>query len=233
MDKKSNKNLTIKNWSEADRPREKLLEKGKKILTDAELLGILIGSGNRNESAVGLCKRILSTTDNNLNSLAKLGVSQLTKFKGIGEAKAITIVAALELGRRQRKQETPVLPVITSSNDVFNYMQPLIGDLSHEEFWVLFINNANKVLYRKMISSGGRTGTIIDNRIIFKTALEYEATAIVLAHNHPSGKLEASKPDINSTNSIVEAGRVLNISVLDHLIITEKEYFSFADNKLI
>ena len=228
-----NLNFSIKQWSEADRPREKLVEKGKKSLTDAELMGILIGSGSRNESAVSLCKRILASVENNLNEISRLNVSQLTKFKGIGEAKAITIVAALELGRRQQSQNSPIQPIITSSQDVFNYMQPLLGDLHHEEFWVLFLNNSNKVVQRKMISSGGQTGTVIDIRIIFKSALEISAVALILVHNHPSGKINPSNADRQMTKQIIEGGNTLQIKVLDHLIVTEKDYYSFADNSEI
>ena len=223
-------NFSIKNWSEADRPREKLLEKGKKSLTDAELMAILIGSGNRNESAVSLCKRILASAENNLNTLSKLGIKQLTNFKGIGEAKAISIVAALELGRRQKAQEPAKLKVITSSHDVFTTMQPILGDLNHEEFWVLFLNNSNKIIHQKMMSSGGQTGTLVDTRLVFKTALDFSAVAIILAHNHPSGKLQPSQADKNLTETIKQAGEILSIKVLDHVIVTEKDYYSFVDH---
>lgn len=228
-----NSSFSIKEWSEADRPREKLVEKGKKTLTDAELMAILIGSGSRNESAVGLCKRILASVNNNLNEVSRLSVGQLTKFKGIGEAKAISIVAGLELGRRQQLQETPVQIVIKSSNDVFLCMQPLLGDLNHEEFWVLFLSNSNKVLHKKMMSSGGQTGTLIDSKLVFKTALEFSAVALILAHNHPSGKLIPSKADKQMTERIVAGGETLSIKVLDHLIVTEKDYYSFADNGIL
>ena len=228
-----NPSFPIKKWSEADRPREKLLEKGKKTLTDGELMAILIGSGSRDESAVSLCKRILASVDNNLNNVSRLSVAQLTKFKGIGEAKAITIVAGLELGRRQKLQESPDRPVIKSSNDVFVYMQPLIGNLDHEEFWVLFLNNSNKVLHRKMMSSGGQTGTHIDERLIFKTALEFSAVALILVHNHPSEKLTPSNADHQITKAICAGGETLSIKVLDHLIVTEKDYYSFADNGVL
>lgn len=228
-----NSSFSIKEWSEADRPREKLVEKGKKTLTDAELMAILIGSGSRNESAVGLCKRILASVDNNLNEVSRLSVGQLTKFKGIGEAKAISIVAGLELGRRQQLQETPVQIVVKSSNDVFLCMQPLLGDLNHEEFWVLFLNNSNKVLHKKMMSSGGQTGTLIDSRLVFKMALEFSAVALILAHNHPSGKLVPSEADKQMTERIVAGGGTLSIKVLDHLIVTEKDYYSFADNGIL
>lgn len=229
----SNLNFSIKEWSQSDRPREKLLEKGKKALTDAELMAILIGSGNREESAVSLCKRILASVDNNLNNVSRLTVAQLTKFKGIGQAKAITIVAGLELGRRQQLQETPIQPVIKSSNTVFTYMQPLLGNLEHEEFWVLFLNNSNKVLQRKMMSSGGQTGTFIDVKLIFKSALEISAIAIILCHNHPSGKLTPSQADLQITEKIKQGAETLSLKVLDHLIVTEKDYYSFADNGVL
>ena len=228
-----NPKFSIKYWSEEDRPREKLLGKGKKILTDAELMAILIGSGNREESAVSLCKRILASVDNNLNSVSRLSVAQLTKFKGIGEAKAIAIVASLELGRRQQLQEIPARPVIKSSNDVFVYMQPLLGDLHHEEFWVLFLDNSNKVLHRKMMSSGGQTGTLIDERLIFKTALEFSVVALILVHNHPSGKLVPSGADHQITKAICAGAKTLSLKVLDHIIVTEKDYYSFADNGVL
>lgn len=223
----------IKEWSEADRPREKLIDKGKKTLTNAELMAILIGSGNRDESAVGLCKRILNGVDNNLNQLGRMDIQELVKYKGIGEAKAISVVAAMELGRRQRFQETPLNPKILSSADVFSYLQPILGDLMHEEFWVLFLNNSNKILDKKMISSGGHTGTAVDLRLVFKKALEISSTAIILSHNHPSGTLKPSLPDKKMTTNIQKAGNTLNIKVLDHVIITEKSYFSFADEGLL
>ncbi|MEZ4787800.1 MAG: DNA repair protein RadC [Flavobacterium haoranii] len=219
----------INQWAEDDRPREKFLLKGKSSLSDSELLAILIGSGSRNESAVQLCQRILASSQNNLNLLGKLSIQQLMNFKGIGEAKAISIAAALELGRRRREEEVIELKKITSSKAVFEIMQPLIGELLHEEFWVLFLNNSNKVIYKTQISKGGITGTIVDIRIVFKLALEHNATSIILSHNHPSGKLQASEADIQITKKIKEAGKSLDIQVLDHVIITEKSYYSFID----
>lgn len=219
----------INQWAEDDRPREKFLLKGKSSLSDSELLAILIGSGSRNESAVQLCQRILASSQNNLNLLGKLSIQQLMNFKGIGEAKAISIAAALELGRRRREEEVIELKKITSSKAVFDIMQPLIGELPHEEFWVLFLNNSNKVIYKTQISKGGITGTIVDIRIVFKLALEHNATSIILSHNHPSGKLQASEADIQITKKIKEAGKNLDIQVLDHVIITEKSYYSFVD----
>jgi DNA repair protein RadC len=222
-------NLSIKNWSEDDQPREKLMLKGKQVLSDAELVAILIGSGSRSESAVQLSQRILSSVDNNLNALGKLSLKQLTEFKGIGEAKAISIVAATELGRRRRAEETIELKKITSSKAVFDIMQPIIGELVHEEFWVLFLNNANKVICKSQISKGGITGTVVDVRMVFKMALEQNATSIILTHNHPSGKLEASDADKNITKQLKLAGQQLSIPVLDHIIITENGYLSFQD----
>ena len=225
--------FTIKQWNEDDRPREKLLKKGKVALSDAELIAILIGSGNREESAVELSKRILSSIDNSLNKLGKLSVTDLTKFKGIGEAKAISIITALELGRRRRLEEALEKPKISSSKSVFDVMQPIIGELQHEEFWIIFLNNANKIQLKTQMSKGGITGTLVDTRLIFKQALELAATGLILCHNHPSGTLKPSTSDINLTNKIKKGGEVLDIKVLDHLIITEKEYYSFADDGVL
>ncbi len=222
-------NFSIKNWAEDDKPREKLMLKGKAALSDAELVAILIGSGSRNDSAVSLSKRILVSVDNNLNALGKLSLKQLMEFKGIGVAKAITIAAALELGRRRRAEETLELKKITSSKAVFEIMQPIIGELPHEEFWVLYLNNSNKVIYKSQLSKGGITGTVVDVRLIFKTALENNATSIILTHNHPSGKLQASDADIAITKKLKLAGEQLDIKVLDHIIITENGYYSFQD----
>jgi DNA repair protein RadC len=219
----------INQWAEDDRPREKFLLKGKSTLSDSELLAILIGSGSRNESAVQLCQRILASSENNLNTLGKMTVAQLTQFKGIGEAKAISIAAALELGRRRRAEDTIELKKITSSKAVFEIMQPIIGELPHEEFWVLYLNNSNKVIYKAQLSKGGITGTVVDIRLIFKMAFEQNATALILSHNHPSGKLIASDADLKITKKIKEAGQTLEIQVLDHIIITENGYLSFQD----
>jgi DNA repair protein RadC len=224
---------SIKSWAEDDRPREKMVLKGKAALSDAELIAILIGSGNRNESAVALAKRILASINNNLNTLGKLTILDLTKFKGIGEAKAISIITALELGRRRRLEEALVLPKITNSKAVFNLMQPLIGELQHEEFWVIYLNNSNKILFKEQLSKGGLTGTLVDVRLVFKKAVELYATAVILCHNHPSGKLQASNADKLITNKLKQAGATLDIKVLDHLIITENAYFSFADENIL
>ena len=223
----------ITNWAEDDRPREKLMIKGKNALSDAELIAILIGSGSRNESAVQLSKRILSNFDNNLNALGKLSIKQLTEFKGIGEAKAISIIAAMELGRRRREMEAIELKQIGSSKSVFEIMQPIIGELQHEEFWILYLNYSNKVIAKSQLSKGGITGTVVDIRIVFKIALEQNATSIILSHNHPSGKLQPSDADIIITKKIKMAGQQLDIPVLDHLIITEKGFYSFNDNGIL
>jgi DNA repair protein RadC len=219
----------INQWAEDDRPREKFLLKGKSALSDSELLAILIRSGSRNESAVQLCQRILYSANNNLNQLGKLSIKQLTEFKGIGEAKAISIAAALELGRRRRAEDAVELEKITSSRSVFEIMQPIIGELPHEEFWVLYLNNSNKVIHKVQLSKGGITGTVVDSRIIFKTALEYNATSLILTHNHPSGKLLASNADREITKKIKLAGQQLDILVIDHIIITETGFYSFND----
>ncbi len=225
--------LTIKHWNEDDRPREKLLAKGKIVLSDAELVAILIGSGNREESAVELSKRILGSIENNLNELGKLTVADLIRFKGIGEAKAISIITALELGRRRRLEEALVKPKITSSKSVFEVMQPIIGELQHEEFWIIYLNNANKIQLKIQLSKGGITGTVVDLRLVFKSAFEIAATGIILCHNHPSGTLKPSMSDINLTKKIKSGGEVLDIKVLDHVIVTEKDYFSFADEGIL
>ena len=219
----------ITNWSEDDKPREKLMLKGKSVLSDAELIAILIGSGSRNESAVDLSKRILASVDTNLNALGKVSISQLMNFKGIGEAKAISIIAALELGRRRRAEEVVELKKVTSSKVIFEIMQPIIGELPHEEFWIIYLNNSNKVISKSQLSKGGITGTLVDIRIVFKTALEMGATALILCHNHPSGTLIPSDADRQITRKLKLAGDSLEIKVLDHLIVTETSYFSFAD----
>ncbi|HJS00016.1 MAG TPA: DNA repair protein RadC [Flavobacterium sp.] len=224
-----NNHFSITNWSEDDRPREKLMLKGKSALSDAELIAILIGSGNRNESAVDLSKKILASVSNNLNALGKLSMAQLTSFKGIGDAKAISIIAAMELGRRRRAEEVIELTKITSSKIVFEIMQPIIGELPHEEFWILYLNNSNKVLSKMQLSKGGITGTMVDVRLVFKTAIELGATAIILCHNHPSGALIPSESDKQITKKLKLAGDSLDVKVLDHLIVTETNYYSFVD----
>jgi DNA repair protein RadC len=232
MSEKSS-SFSIKHWSQDDQLREKLRDKGKAALSDAELVAILIGSGNRDESAVALCKRILASVDNNLSELGKLSVKQLMVFKGIGEAKAISIVAAMELGRRRRGEEALEKKKISSSKSVFELMQPVIGELSHEEFWIVYLNNSNKVIFKNQLSKGGITGTLVDVRLVLKQALEVGATGLILAHNHPSGTLKPSQADKQLTQKLKNAAESLDIKVLDHLIITEKAYFSFADENIL
>lgn len=225
--------FSIKYWAEDDKPREKLMLKGKAALSDAELIAILIGSGSRNESAVELSKRILASADNQLGALGKLSIQQLMQFKGIGEAKAISIAAAMELGRRRRDESGPDLKQITSSRAVFDIMQPIIGELPHEEFWIIYLNNSNKVIYKAQLSKGGITGTLVDVRLVFKTALEHNAVSVILVHNHPSGVLKASEADKQVTRQLKAAGHALDVKVLDHVIITEKSYLSFADEAIL
>ncbi len=225
--------FSIKNWSDDDKPREKLIQKGRLVLSDAELLAILIGSGNHDESAVALSKRILASTNNNLNELGKLTIKQLMQFKGIGEAKAVTIAAALEIGRRRRDGVIQKIAKINSSKDVFELLQPILGELPHEEFWIIYLNNSNKILHKEQLSKGGITGTLVDVRLVLKQALEYGAVGLVLAHNHPSSTLVPSNADKQITEKLKMAAEALDIKVLDHLIITEKAYFSFADQQLL
>ncbi|MFI5164310.1 MAG: DNA repair protein RadC [Bacteroidia bacterium] len=225
--------LTIKSWAEEDRPREKLLGKGRHVLTDAELIAILIGSGSKKETAVELSKRILSQFENNLNAIAKLSVQDLMKFKGIGEAKAISIVAALELGRRRKETETLKREKITSSKDIFENFQSQFMDLPHEEFHVLLLNRSNTIIRKEFVSRGGVSGTVVDPKIIFKIALEHLASSIILCHNHPSGNLSPSAEDIHLTKKIKEAGTLLEIPVLDHVIFSDTCYFSFADEGMM
>ena len=219
---------SIKSWALDDRPREKLIEKGSKSLSDAELLAILLGSGSRSESAVGLAKRILNYAQNNLTELGRLGAEDLMQFKGVGEAKAVILCSAFELARR-RKSEVVERAKITSAMDVYNQIAPLVSDLNHEEFWVFYLNRANVVLRKEKISSGGVTGTVVDNKIILKKALLNLASSIILVHNHPSGNLNPSIQDKKVTKKMKLACELLEINLLDHLIIAGNSYYSFAD----
>ncbi len=225
--------LSIKEWAEDDRPREKLLLKGRHALSDAELLAILIGSGNRDESAVDLCKRILSGYDSNLDSLAKCSVNDLKKYRGMGEAKAISIVAAMELGRRRSANPPAEMQPIRGSEDAWKIIQPVLCDLPHEEFWILLLNRANIVTRKEIISKGGMNSTVVDPKIIFKAALEHGACGIILCHNHPSGTVKPSEQDIRLTRRLMEGAGILDISLLDHIIVGAKTYFSFADDGLL
>lgn len=223
------KNLAITAWAEEDRPREKLLHKGKHNLSDAELLGILLGSGSKEQTAVGLAQDILHASGNNLDELGRQTIAEYMKFKGVGEAKAITIAAALELGRRRQLTRLVDRPKITCSSDSYKVIAPILMDLLHEEFWIVLLNQANRVIGRKQISKGGKTGTIVDARIVFKASLDGKAASIVLAHNHPSGSLIPSPQDITLTKKLIEGGKLLDIRIIDHLIIGNQHYYSFAD----
>ena len=227
------KPLNIREWSPEDRPREKLLLKGTSALSEAELIAILIGSGTTKTSAVELAKKVLLLSNHNLNELARLGVKDRMKIKGIGEAKAITIVAALELGRRRKAQDIDEKPKINSSKDAFDLIQGDLMDLPHEEFWVLLLNRSHQVVKKKRVSEGGVSGTVADPKIIYKLALEALASGVIVAHNHPSGNLKPSQSDIDLTRKLKEAGRFLEVQLLDHLIIANRNYFSFADDGLI
>jgi DNA repair protein RadC len=227
------KRTPISDWAKDDRPREKLVGKGKSSLSDAELIAILIGSGNTEESAVELSRRILQQSQNNLVELSKMSLSELIRFKGIGEAKAISIIAALELGRRRRSAEALGKPSIKSSRDAFEALYSAVTDLDHEQFWVVMLDQANKVLRIERISEGGLTGTVADPKKIFKAALVSNACNIILCHNHPSGQLKPSDADIKLTGKLVKSGEMLDIKVLDHLIIGQDEFFSFADEGML
>jgi len=219
----------ILSWAEEDRPREKLMLKGRAALSDAELIAILIGSGTKELSAVDLSKLILNSVGNNLNELAKLSINDLMKFKGIGDAKAISIAAALELGRRRKESEVQKRAKVTSSADAYQAIRPYLLDLSHEQFWILLLNRANEIIRPVQVSVGGVAGTVADPKIIFKSAIEYLASAIILVHNHPSGNLTPSQADKDLTRKVKEAGRLLDVPVLDHLIFGDNGYYSFAD----
>jgi len=227
------KNLKITEWAPEDRPREKLLTKGIQSLSDAELIAILIGSGSKNETAVELSKRILAGVSNNLNELGKLTVSALQQYKGIGEAKAISIVAAMELGKRRKISEIIEKKQVDSSKDIFELFNSVIGDLLYEEFWVVFLNRSNKIMSKLKISQGGVSGTVIDNRIVLKNALDRLASGIIICHNNPSGNKQPSTSDVDITKKLAEAGKLMEINVLDHIIIANNTYFSFADEGLI
>lgn len=225
--------LSIRNWSEEDRPRERLLLHGRRSLTDAELLSIIIGSGTKTESAVGLSRRILSSVDNDLTVLSGLSVERLMRFKGIGEAKAVGIAAALELANRKSINKNSLPEKITSSEYVNKIMCPILSDLEHEEFWILYLNNGNRIIKKLLLSKGGITGTLVDIRLVLKRALELGATGLILVHNHPSGTLKPSEADKMLTDKIILAAATIDIKVLDHLIITKNSYYSFADAGLI
>ncbi len=224
---------TIQSWAEEDRPREKLMLKGKAALSEAELIAILINSGTVDLTAVDVAKIILKSVGNNLNDLARLSIKDLSKFRGIGEAKAISIIAALELGRRRKEQDRPLRARVTCSRDAYNEMIPHLSDKPHEEFWILLMNRANEILRPVPISTGGVSGTVADPKIIFKQAIEHLASSMILVHNHPSGNLTPSQADKDLTRKLRDAGKLLDIPVLDHLIFTDKAYYSFADEGIL
>jgi len=225
--------IKITDWAVEDRPREKLIQKGTSSLSDAELLGILISSGTKDKSAVDLGRELLTLANNNLNILGKLAIADLKKLHGIGTARAVTIAAALELGRRRKLAESPEVVQIKCSKDVADIFQPILSDLAHEEFWILFLNRSNKVINRMKLSQGGISGTVTDVRMVMKKAIEYLASGIIVCHNHPSGNLNPSDSDSKITRKIKEAGNLMDIQLLDHLIISDKDYYSFADNGLL
>lgn len=224
---------TLKDWANDDKPREKLILKGKASLSDAELIAILIGTGNQGETVIALSQRILQSSNNNLIELSRLSMTDLMKFRGIGEAKAISIIAAIELGKRRRSAEARERKTITSSKDAYDQLYAVSTDLDYEKFWVMLLDQANKVIRTVEVSEGGTTGTVADPKKIFKIALEANACNIILCHNHPSGQLKPSKPDIAITEKIKHSGNLLDIKVLDHLIIGHDGFFSFADEGLL
>lgn len=228
----SNK-LNIKSWSEEDRPREKLMAKGREALTDAELLAILIGSGNTEMSAVGLAQLILNSADNNLQELGKKEIIDFMKFKGIGEAKAITIASALEIGRRRQLTDPKTMPLVTSSRAAYDVIAPILADINHEEFWIILLNRGGRLMKKLRISSGGVNAVLADARLIFKPAIETLASTIILVHNHPSGNLKPSQEDNNITKKLQEGAKLLDLTVADHLIITHTGYYSYADEGML
>lgn len=225
--------LGIKYWAEEDRPREKLMLKGKSALSDAELIAILISSGNDTESAVGLSRRILEASQNNLLELSKMGVSELKKFRGIGEAKALSIIAALELGRRRQRSAAIERPTVFNSQQAYDYIQASLSDLAHEEFLVLYLNRGHKVLGHEVISRGGVAGTVADVKLIIKSAVDKLASFLIVAHNHPSGNTQPSPMDTRVTKQLQDACRLLDLNLDDHLIIGQNSYFSFRENGLL
>ncbi len=227
------KNTTIPNWSVEDRPREKLLKSGVQTLSNAELLAILIGSGTREANAVELARNLLSKVNNNLYELGKLKVTEITRVKGIGNARAITILAAVELGSRRSNSYREERVQIRNSQSAFEILYPVLGEIEHEEFWIIILNRAHKVLGKVKISQGGLTGTVIDTRMILKHVIDHRATSLIIAHNHPSGNRSPSEADIQITKKIREAAKIMDITLLDHIVIAGREYLSFADEGML
>ncbi|MFN5148499.1 MAG: RadC family protein [Flavobacteriia bacterium] len=226
-------NLTIKCWAEDDRPREKMILKGRSVLSDAELLAIIIGSGSKQQTAVELAQQLLLSAGNDLARFSRISLHELKKFKGVGEAKAVSVLAALELGRRRKESDRLERTKITASQQVFQHMRPFLQDLQHEEFYVLLLNRANEILHTRQISIGGMSGTVADGKLIFRSAIETGAHAMILVHNHPSEQLKPSDADRTLTKKMVEFGKYIDLPVLDHVIFTDYGYFSFADNGMI
>lgn len=233
FDERKTETIAVKEWANDDLPREKMIHKNQAALSDTELLAILINTGTPKESVMDLSKRMLHSVQNDLVILSRLNVKDLMKFSGIGKAKASMIAAALELGRRRRDAEASSRGLISTSRDAFEFLATSLADLPHEEFWIILLNRANKILGKYLISTGGLTGTVADQRIIFKKALECSSCGIILAHNHPSGSLKPSRADIELTRRMRDAGRIMDIPVLDHLIVAESDYYSFADNDML
>lgn len=225
--------LTITQLSVDDRPREKMMMHGARALSNAELLAILIGSGNTEETAIELSQRILNATGNSLHQLGKYELKDLIAYKGIGEAKAITILAAMELGRRRREEDVVERPLLNASNKAYEYMKQRISDLPHEEFWAILLNRAGRVIDTVMVSKGGTASTTVETKIILKAAIQSLASAIILCHNHPSGTCRPSHEDENVTRNVKEAARLMDISVVDHIIVCDNNYYSFADNGML
>ena len=225
--------ISVKDWALEDRPREKLMMKGASALSDSELLAILIGSGTREKSAVDVCMDILANADNDLNKLARYTVSDLTQFKGIGPAKSITIVAALELGRRRKNTGAREIKKITCSRDAYQVLYPKLSDLNHEEIWALFLNRSNRVESTMRVSEGGISSTVLDVRLVLREALNRYASGIILAHNHPTNNCMPSEQDIRITSKLKDAAKIMDINLLDHLILCGERYYSFADENMI
>lgn len=229
----SSRHLPIKSLAEDDRPREKLATMGRHTLSDAELIGIILGSGNRHETAVQLAQRMLAENQNNINQLAKLSLNDLKKFKGVGIVKAISIAASFELGRRRKESEATERAKITSSHVAYELLHKRLSDLPHEEFWILLLNRANQVIKDECLSKGGISGTVVDVRLICKSAIESSASGVIIAHNHPSGQIAPSEQDKSITKKLKEGLKLFEISLLDHIIVGDQKYFSFSDDGMI
>lgn len=233
MESSNKSSTTIKNWAADDRPREKLVAKGKEALSDSELLAILINTGSGKDTAVDLAKKVLQLCESNLSELGKLSLEELTEVKGIGDAKAITIVAAMELGRRRQVGDLPNREKVVNSREAALYLQTVLKDYTHEVFAVLFLNSGSKVLSYEILSYGGLSQTIVDPKIVFKRALALKAASIIVSHNHPSGNLRPSRADEAITQRLAEGAKILDIKIIDHIIVSDEGYFSFADEGLL